>query len=470
MLRDAATASRTLILIGTAPRSARASAPPTLLEADGIATRVVSHAVPRALRASRTRPTATACCRRPCARASRSRPAATFGWDRWVGDDGDFVGMKTFGASGAAEGPVRALRLHRRATSPREAARSWSRLGAASMSDERERQRAARGADGGGHERLARPDPAQADRRAASWSGSSSEDSLRGVTSNPAIFEKAILGSTDYDEQIAELAGEGLDAREIYEEIAITDVQLACDVLRPVWDEADGADGFVSLEVGPTSRTTPRARSTQARDYWKRVDRPNLMIKIPGHRRGRAGDRGGDLRGHQHQRHAAVLCRVLRRRSRRRTSAGWSGASEAGESLDVHSVASFFVSRVDTEVDKRLEELRARRTCAGTAGDRQRARRLPAASRRSSSGERFAAAARGRRARSSARCGPRPASRTRTTRDTKYVDGLVAPAHRQHDADADAARLRRAARGRRRDRGPGPERRARRAGATPAST
>ena len=77
------------------------------------------------------------------------------------------------------------------------------------------------------------------------------EDSLRGVTSNPAIFEKAILGSSDYDSELVELAREGLDAREIYRRIAIRDVQLAADVLRPVWERAGGADGFVSLEVAP---------------------------------------------------------------------------------------------------------------------------------------------------------------------------------------------------------------------------
>ena len=108
------------------------------------------------------------------------------------------------------------------------------------------------------------------------------EDSLRGVTSNPAIFEKAILGSDDYDEQIGELAGQGLDAKQIYEQIAITDVQLACDVLRPVWDGAGGADGFVSLEVEPGFAHDADATLAQARDFWQRVDRPNLMIKIPG--------------------------------------------------------------------------------------------------------------------------------------------------------------------------------------------
>src|SRR5215213_3958750 len=108
------------------------------------------------------------------------------------------------------------------------------------------------------------------------------ELSLRGVTSNPAIFEKAILGSTDYDEQIAELAEKGMDARAIYDEIAILDVQLACDVLRGVWEEADHADGFVSLEVEPGFAHDIEATVRQAREYWERVDRPNLMIKIPG--------------------------------------------------------------------------------------------------------------------------------------------------------------------------------------------
>ena len=108
------------------------------------------------------------------------------------------------------------------------------------------------------------------------------ELSLRGMTSNPAIFEKAILGSTDYDEQIAELAAQGRSAREIYDEIAVLDVQLACDVLRPVWDEANHADGFVSLEVEPGFAHDTEATLKQAHEYWERVDRPNLMIKIPG--------------------------------------------------------------------------------------------------------------------------------------------------------------------------------------------
>ncbi|MEA2187117.1 MAG: transaldolase / glucose-6-phosphate isomerase, partial [Solirubrobacteraceae bacterium] len=108
------------------------------------------------------------------------------------------------------------------------------------------------------------------------------EDCLRGETSNPAIFEKAILGSPDYDEQIEELARAGALARAIYQEIAIQDVQEAADVLRSVYDELDGADGFVSLEVDPDLAFETDRTITQAREYWQRLDRPNAMIKIPG--------------------------------------------------------------------------------------------------------------------------------------------------------------------------------------------
>jgi transaldolase/glucose-6-phosphate isomerase len=188
------------------------------------------------------------------------------------------------------------------------------------------------------------------------------ELSLRGVTSNPAIFEKAILGSTDYDEQVAELAEKGISAREIYDEIAVLDVQLACDVLRPVWDEAGGADGFVSLEVEPGFAHDTEATIQQAREYWERVDRPNLMIKIPGTEAGVPAIEETIASGinvnvtllFSVESYTAIAEAYIRGMERRR---------DAGESLDVHSVASFFVSRVDTEVDKRLagldrEELR----------------------------------------------------------------------------------------------------------------
>ena len=107
-------------------------------------------------------------------------------------------------------------------------------------------------------------------------------ESLRGVTSNPSIFEKAILGSDDYDEDLRELARQDLDSVAIYEHIAIRDVQLAADVLAGVHREARGRDGFVSLEVAPELAHNTEGTLEQVRSFWRRVDRANVMIKIPG--------------------------------------------------------------------------------------------------------------------------------------------------------------------------------------------
>src|SRR5256885_16133361 len=101
------------------------------------------------------------------------------------------------------------------------------------------------------------------------------EDSLRGVTANPSIFEKAILGSPDYDEELAELARQNLEAREIYRRLAVEDVQLAADVLRPVWDATSGLDGYVSLEVAPRLAHDTEGTLEQARQYWELIGRPN---------------------------------------------------------------------------------------------------------------------------------------------------------------------------------------------------
>src|SRR6476619_7974917 len=107
-------------------------------------------------------------------------------------------------------------------------------------------------------------------------------ESLRGVTSNPAILEKAILGSDDYDELIADDAEKGLDSRAIYDHMAVKTVQDACDVLRPVYDASDGADGFVSIEVEPDIAFDTDKTMESARHYWNEVDRPNVLVKIPG--------------------------------------------------------------------------------------------------------------------------------------------------------------------------------------------
>jgi transaldolase / glucose-6-phosphate isomerase len=182
------------------------------------------------------------------------------------------------------------------------------------------------------------------------------EDCLRGQTSNPAIFEKAILGSTDYDEQISELAQQDKNAVEIYEEVAIKDVQMAADVLRSVYDESGGEDGFVSLEVEPEIAHDTDRTIEQAHEFWERVDRPNLMIKIPGTDEGVPAIESCLADGininitllfsvEAYQQVVEAYLKAMETRH------------ERGDSVDIASVASFFVSRVDSEVDKRLDEM-----------------------------------------------------------------------------------------------------------------
>jgi transaldolase len=182
------------------------------------------------------------------------------------------------------------------------------------------------------------------------------ESSLRGVTSNPAIFEKAILESDDYDALIAQLHEQGKSAMDIYKEIAVSTVKSATEVLRPVWDELGGYDGFVSLEVAPNlARDVDGKTLDEAREYWGLVDSPNLMIKIPGTPEGLPYIEEAIYDGininvtllFSVDRYADVAGAYIKGLERRHAE---------GKSLDVHGVASFFVSRVDTVVDKQLEE------------------------------------------------------------------------------------------------------------------
>ena len=190
-------------------------------------------------------------------------------------------------------------------------------------------------------------------------------ESLRGETSNPAIFEKAILGSTDYDEDLKTLASENLDSVAIYEHIAIRDVQLAADVLAGVHRDSGGRDGFVSLEVSPDLAHDTEGTLEQVRSFWRRVDRVNVMIKIPGTEEGAPAIEQALYEGINvnvtllfsvaaYEKVAEAYIRALERRHAERLE------------LSVNSVASFFVSRVDTNVDRRLEQL-GRSDLAGTA-------------------------------------------------------------------------------------------------------
>jgi transaldolase / glucose-6-phosphate isomerase len=192
------------------------------------------------------------------------------------------------------------------------------------------------------------------------------EECLRGMTSNPAIFEKAILGSDDYDDELRELSAKDMNAREIFEQLAVHDVQLAADVLRPVWEDADRHDGFVSLEVSPELAHDTEGTLEEARSFWQRVDRPNVFIKIPGTEDGVPAIEQAIYEGininitllFSIESYTAVAEAYIRGMERR---------LDEGKSMDVNSVASFFVSRVDTEVDKRLKEL-DREDLAGRAG------------------------------------------------------------------------------------------------------
>jgi transaldolase len=182
-------------------------------------------------------------------------------------------------------------------------------------------------------------------------------DGLRGMTSNPTIFERAIGGSADYDETLRDPALSRKTDRELFEALAIDDVREAADRFRPVYDRTGGADGFVSLEVSPAVARDTEGSIAEARRLWRAVDRPNLMIKIPGMREGwpaieRCLREGINI-------NITLLFSVEHYRA---VSEAYLRALEArvrdGQPVDrLASVASFFVSRVDTEVDRRIEAL-----------------------------------------------------------------------------------------------------------------
>jgi transaldolase / glucose-6-phosphate isomerase len=183
------------------------------------------------------------------------------------------------------------------------------------------------------------------------------DDGLRGITSNPTIFEKALSEGDKYDDDIARLASRGLSSEEIFEEVAIDDVRAAADMLRPVYDESGGTDGFISLELPPALAFDTEGSILEAKRLFAKVDRPNIMIKVPGTREGLPAIEQLIYEGvnvnitllFSIQGYEAVTEAYQRGLERR---------LEAGKPLSgIASVASFFVSRVDTEVDTRLDRL-----------------------------------------------------------------------------------------------------------------
>lgn len=182
-----------------------------------------------------------------------------------------------------------------------------------------------------------------------------SHDGLLGMTSNPTIFEKAIAGSADYDDDIRRLAAEGHSAEGVFEALAIADVRAACDAFQAVYETSGGTDGLVSLEVSPALARHGSATEAAARRLWAAVARPNLMIKIPGTVEGLEAIERCIADGinvnvtllFSVSRHEAVMEAYL---------AGLERRVAGGHRLDrVASVASFFVSRVDTKVDPLLQ-------------------------------------------------------------------------------------------------------------------
>jgi transaldolase/glucose-6-phosphate isomerase len=181
------------------------------------------------------------------------------------------------------------------------------------------------------------------------------EDGLRGMTSNPAIFEKAFTSSADYADGMTAAARSNRDAGAVYESLAIRDIRDAADLLRPVYDATDGADGFVSLEVSPDLANDTEGTLVEARRLWRTVDRPNLMVKVPGTPAGVPAIQ--KLIGEGININVTLL--FARSAYEAVAEAHLRGLEErAAAGKDIHrvcGVASFFVSRIDTAVDALLE-------------------------------------------------------------------------------------------------------------------
>jgi transaldolase len=182
------------------------------------------------------------------------------------------------------------------------------------------------------------------------------ETGIRGLTSNPTIFEKAIAAGSAYDEEIGGLLERDLDAHAIFETVAVRDIQGATDLFRPIYESSEGGDGFVSIEVSPLAARDPAVTTADARRLWSAVDRPNLMVKIPGTVEAVPIIQQMLTEGININITLLFSVAAYERVARAYISA-LAARQAAGQPIDrIASVASFFVSRVDTLVDKLLDE------------------------------------------------------------------------------------------------------------------
>jgi transaldolase len=248
------------------------------------------------------------------------------------------------------------------------------------------------------------------------------EAGVRGVTSNPTIFAKAISGSDDYDEQFHSLMADGVGVTDAYWSMVEDDITQALGQLRPIYDESNGGDGFVSVELAPDlARDTARSIAA-ARDLHQRIDEPNLFVKIPATPVGVPAVKAMIAEGRSIN---ITLLFSLERYDEVITAYLEGLEACAGDLAPVHSVASFFVSRVDTEVDRRLELIGTEEALGlrGRAALAQAKLAYRLFSRRFSGPRWDALAARGARVQ-------RPLWASTSTKnaaypDTVYVDGLI---------------------------------------------
>ena len=188
------------------------------------------------------------------------------------------------------------------------------------------------------------------------------EDALTGMTSNPTIFQKALASSNAYDEQIVAAEEEGLTSWELFELLETTDVRDACDEFAGVYSSTRGADGYVSIEISPGVSHSADAAIEEARRLWKTVDRPNVMVKVPGTVEGAVAVRRLISEG-INVNITLLFAIEAHERVIEAYMAGLEDRVRAHQPIDgLASVASFFVSRVDTEIDKRLDTLIAKAT------------------------------------------------------------------------------------------------------------